>query len=186
MTDISERSARWPNAATALRSQYVLGAVTVPATASEYGYSIRQAQRADLLEISRIESASFPQPWPYGAFTAFVGEPGFLVAADHADRIVGYVVADVAYDQAKTRGHLKDIAVHPDHRRNGIGSRLLRRAIAVLEANGARSIRLEVRPSNESAIDLYRSLGFDAFRRIQGYYEDGEDALIMVRKSADQ
>ena len=49
-------------------------------TTAPDGVSIRQAERADLLSVIRIEQAAFPQPWPYQAFEGFLGEPGFLVA----------------------------------------------------------------------------------------------------------
>jgi ribosomal-protein-alanine N-acetyltransferase len=47
---------------------------------------------------------------------------------------------------------------------------------------GAKQCYLEVRVTNESAIGLYRKLGFDVTRTIHGYYGDGEDAHVMSRK----
>ncbi len=82
----------------------------------------------------------------------------------------------------RTLGHIKDIAVHPDRRGDGVGSALLRRSIAVLAARGSDTIKLEVRRSNDGAKRLYRSFGFEPLRRVPGYYEDGEDAIIMIRK----
>lgn len=45
---------------------------------------------------------------------------------------------------------------------------------------GATVVKLEVRVSNDPAIRLYRSVGFESARRIPGYYGNGEDAYIMV------
>ncbi|MCU4927017.1 ribosomal protein S18-alanine N-acetyltransferase [Halobacteria archaeon AArc-dxtr1] len=142
--------------------------------------SIRGAERADLLGIVRIENASFSQPWPYDAFESFLAEPGFLVATE-GGRITGYVVADVTPSLGCRLGHIKDLAVHPDRRGTGIGSTLLGRALVVLAAHGATSVKLEVRPSNDGARSLYRRFGFEPTRRLDGYYGDGEDALVMVR-----
>ncbi|APW97354.1 ribosomal-protein-alanine N-acetyltransferase RimI [Halobiforma lacisalsi AJ5] len=142
--------------------------------------SIRPAERADLLAVVRIENASFSQPWPYDAFDRFLGEPGFLVAVDDG-RIAGYVVADVSSNVGRRIGHIKDIAVHPDHRGNGIGSALLSRALAVMAAHGADSVKLEVRRSNDKAKRLYREFGFEPLRRMPDYYDD-EDAIVMIRK----
>jgi ribosomal-protein-alanine N-acetyltransferase len=146
---------------------------------------IRPAERADLLAVMRIEKASFPQPWPYDAFQRFVGRPGFLVADDRAggpdgDPVVGYVVSDVIRNYGRPLGHVKDIAVHPDRRGEGIGRALLERALSTLSE--ARSIKLEVRESNRVAIDLYRDYGFEPLRRRPRYYDDGEDAVVMVRE----
>ncbi|MGM0592166.1 MAG: ribosomal protein S18-alanine N-acetyltransferase [Halobacteriota archaeon] len=141
--------------------------------------TIRPAERADLLDISRIERASFTQPWPYAAFESFLGEAGFLVAvADH--ETLGYVVSDVTPNHGRDIGHVKDLAVHPDARSVGLGRRLLERALAVLALNGASLVKLEVRPSNEGALALYRDVGFEPARRIPRYYDDSEDALLML------
>ncbi len=145
------------------------------------GLSIRPAERADLLAVVRIETASFPQPWPYEAFDRFLGEPGFLVAT-RGETIAGYVVADVTPTYGRDLGHVKDIAVHPDHRGLGIGSALLSHVLGVLAARGADTVKLEVRESNSGAKRLYREFGFEPLRLVSGYYDDGEDAIVMLRK----
>ncbi|ELY48988.1 ribosomal protein S18-alanine N-acetyltransferase [Natronorubrum bangense] len=146
------------------------------------GLSIRAAERADLLAVARIENESFAQPWPYNAFERFLGEPGFLVALDGADAIVGYIVADVTQNFGQRLGHVKDIAVYPDRRGTGVGTALLTQALAVLAAHGAETVKLEVRCSNDGAKRLYREFGFEPLRLAPGYYEDGEDAIVMIRK----
>ncbi|WP_254766480.1 ribosomal protein S18-alanine N-acetyltransferase [Salinilacihabitans rarus] len=151
--------------------------------ASELGddeLEIRPAERADLLAVVRIERESFTQPWPYDAFEGFLGEPGFLVATDDG-RVAGYVVADVTPNYGRDLGHVKDIAVHPARRGAGVGSALLARALAVLAGHGADSVKLEVRESNDAARRLYREFGFAPLRRVPGYYDDGEDAIVMIR-----
>jgi len=144
------------------------------------GPRIRQAERADLLAVHRIERSAFPQPWPFGAFEKYLGEPGFLVAADDR-RIVGYVVADSVPNHGRPLGHIKDIAVREAERGRGIGSRLLRRGMGVLRSQGSSSVKLEVRESNDTARRLYREHGFEHRRTVPRYYSDGEDALVLVR-----
>ncbi|WP_128477317.1 ribosomal protein S18-alanine N-acetyltransferase [Halorussus pelagicus] len=152
---------------------------------------IRQAVQADLLAVLRIERASFDQPWPFSAFERYLGDPGFLVAAareesagylddDSDESVVGYVVANLVPNHGRAFGHIKDIAVHPDYRGEGVGAGLLKRALTVLGARGAQSVKLEVRASNDRAVGLYQDFGFQYLRTIPRYYDDGEDALIMV------
>jgi ribosomal-protein-alanine N-acetyltransferase len=151
---------------------------------------IRQAVQADLLAVLRIERASFDQPWPFSAFDRYVDEPGFLVAtkdeassgygSGDSESVVGYVVANLVPNHGRAFGHIKDIAVHPDHRGEGIGAELLERALRVLRVGGAESVKLEVRASNERAQSLYRNFGFEYLRTVPRYYDDGENALIMV------
>ncbi|MEM4780467.1 MAG: ribosomal protein S18-alanine N-acetyltransferase [Halalkalicoccus sp.] len=152
--------------------------VTVTATTP---VTVRSATRADLLSIYRIEKASFPQPWPFSAFEGFLDEPAFLVAWDERAGVVGYVVADSVPNHGRAIGHVKDLAVAPDYRGEGIGRRLLSRALETLAREGVGWVKLEVRTGNEPAIALYRAFGFELRRRIPRYYADGETALVMVR-----
>ncbi len=143
---------------------------------------VRQAERADLLAVHRIEQAAFPQPWPFDAFERYLGEPGFLVATPPADeRVVGYVVADSVPNHGRPLGHIKDIAVRESHRERGVGTTLLKRSIGVLRTAGASSVKLEVREGNDTARRLYREHGFEHRRTIPRYYSDGEHALVLVR-----
>lgn len=161
--------------------------VTTPVRDAE-GFTVRQAIRADLLDVFRIEQASFPQPWPFAAFERFVGQPGFLVAEPvDGDRledaaVAGYVVADTVPNHGRPLGHVKDLAVHPDCRGSGLGSLLLDRVLGVLRVADASAVKLEVRDGNDAALSLYRSRGFDPRRTVPRYYEDGDDALVMVRE----
>ena len=141
---------------------------------------IRHAEQADLLSVFRIEKACFPQPWPFSAFERFLDEPGFLVAATDADEVLGYVVSDVTPNYGRDIGHVKDLAVHPGVRGRGLGRRLLDRALSTLSAEGAMLVKLEVREGNDPARALYADVGFRNLRRVRGYYEDGEDAVMMV------
>ena len=69
---------------------------------------------------------------------------------------------------------------HWQHR--GIATSLLTRLFELTEADAQRGYTLEVRVSNQDAIDLYEKLGFEARGVRRGYYTDNrEDALIMWR-----
>jgi len=147
---------------------------------------IRPARRSDLLAVADIERQSFPQPWSVAVFERFLDAPAFLVAIGRGDpsldgTVVGYVVADSVPNHGEALGHVKDLAVHPERRRQGIGRRLLERAVCTLRSTGVGSIKLEVRASNEGAKRLYRGAGFVHRRTIPRYYDDGEDALVMLR-----
>jgi ribosomal-protein-alanine N-acetyltransferase len=141
--------------------------------------TIRPAEQADLLEVFRIERACFPQPWPFSAFETFLGQPGFLVA-ERDLTIQGYVVSDVTPNYGRDIGHVKDIAVAPGARGGGLGRRLLSEALSRLAVAGAAVVKLEVRASNDVAQSLYRDVGFESLRRVPRYYEDGEDAILMM------
>jgi ribosomal-protein-alanine N-acetyltransferase len=140
---------------------------------------IRQATREDLLAISRLEKQVFDEPWPYSTFEGFVDEPAFLLA-EVDDELLGYIVADWMPNLGRELGHVKDLAVHPDGRRNGVGRLLLRHAVSKLLVEGVTRIKLEVRAGNTAAQRLYAEEGFETVRRVPRYYSDGEAALVLV------
>lgn len=76
-------------------------------------------------------------------------------------------------------GHVSAITVGPAFRRLAVARRLM----AVCEALGERDncffVDLFVRESNAVAIAMYSAFGYVVYRRIRGYYTDGEDALDM-------
>ncbi len=153
-------------------------------TAPPDGVAIRQAERADLLAVHRIEQSVFPQPWPFSALESYLGEQGFLVAetdTEDGPTVTGYVIADTVPNHGTPLGHVKDLAVRPDNRREGIATALLERAIGVVAATGAASVKLEVRAENQEARTLYRQFGFEHRKTIPNYYSNGEDALVLVR-----
>jgi ribosomal-protein-alanine N-acetyltransferase len=152
----------------------------VTAAEQQADVEIRSATRADLLDIFRIEKRSFSQPWPYAAFEQFLDSDGFLVAED--DALVGYVIADKTEEYGVPVGHIKDIAVTPDRRHEGIGRTLLSYGLTTLASDGVSRVKLEVRPSNHGARSLYEAFGFELHHVRQGYYDDGENAHVMVRK----
>jgi ribosomal-protein-alanine N-acetyltransferase len=77
-------------------------------------------------------------------------------------------------------GHIKDLAVRPEARGRGIGRRLLHEALFGIALAGATVAKLEVREDNDAARSLYREEGFEPTRHISRYYDDGEDALLLV------
>ena len=153
---------------------------------------VRPAEMADLFPVSRIEKRSFAQPWPYSAFERSLSAPAFLVAEATgggdpegeagAGPIVGFVVGDAVPNHGRPLAHVKNIAVAPERRNEGIGTTLLRAALTRLGNVGARTVKLEVRAGNRIARSLYREFGFEFLRRIPRYYDDGEAAIVLVRE----
>lgn len=135
-------------------------------------------ERSHLAGVLAIERDSFRSPWSERAFQTELDRPEaseWFVALE-GERVVGYG----GLLQVATEGHVTNLAVDRDYRRRGIGSRLLDTLVEAAKARGVRSLTLEVRESNEAAIQLYEKFGFYSVGRRKRYYpEDDEDALIM-------
>ncbi len=78
-------------------------------------------------------------------------------------------------------GQITNIAVHPDYRRAGLGTAIVRALLRHAKDCHLESVSLEVRASNAAAIALYRTAGFAEVGRRKGFYQKPvEDALVMV------
>jgi [ribosomal protein S18]-alanine N-acetyltransferase len=133
----------------------------------------------DVASVHEIERLSFRTPWPAYAFEQELkgNRLAHYVVARAGDRVVGFAGIWMMVDEA----HITTFSVHPDWRRQQIGRQLLLSLVDLSETIGARRMTLEVRASNESAQQLYRSFGFEvAGRRPRYYTDDGEDALVMT------
>lgn len=141
--------------------------------------TIRAATQADLPAVQRIEQVSFSLPWSEASFQQHLDSPAFLVA-ERDKEILGYVLGDQPPQFGQAAGHIKNFAVAPAARNQGIGTQLLTRALVALSIAGAQTVSLEVRRGNAGARRLYQRVGFQTAGVEPEYYDDGEDAVIMV------
>ena len=141
---------------------------------------IRRLTAADLPAIVAIEQDTFTLPWHHNVFASMLTKSealclGYVVNG----RLAGYLIADMFVDV----WHIMNLAVSAACRRRHAASDLLEAYFEITELDGHRGHTLEVRVSNESAIELYRSFGFVATGVRRGYYSDNrEDALIMWKE----
>ncbi|HEX4441387.1 MAG TPA: ribosomal protein S18-alanine N-acetyltransferase [Thermoanaerobaculia bacterium] len=144
-------------------------------------YRLRPAGPFDLDEVARIERESFPIPWKREFFASELVEPHRYIRILGRDdrgepRVGGYLFAVSLYEEF----HINKIATDQRLRNLGHGRSLLEDAIARARAMGSASMTLEVRVTNAPARQFYRSYGFTEAYRRRAYYQDGEDALVLV------
>ena len=139
---------------------------------------IRRATADDVDRIAEMEKVCFPEePWSRDMVAAeFSGlNPTRYFAAEEDGLVVAYAGIWVIPPE----GYITNVAVLPECRRHGVASQVLQTMIGECLAEGVTDITLEVRVSNDPAIALYRSFGFEEAGMRRRYYQDGEDALIM-------
>jgi ribosomal-protein-alanine N-acetyltransferase len=119
---------------------------------------------------------SFDEPYPPHILKdIFNLGAGFLVAQQD-NIILGYIIFWIRFED---EGHIISLAVDKKHRRNSVGRELLGTAIEMFKNFHMKNIKLEVRYQNKGAITFYKTMGFLEEKIIHGYYEDGEDAVLM-------
>ena len=141
--------------------------------------SIEPMRLEDVPDVHRIESASFPTPWPDYAFKQEIqtNRLAHYLVVRAGEETVGYGGMWLMVDEA----HVTTFAVLPGWRRRGIGGRLMLELMHVALRLNAHIVTLEVRLSNHAARALYGKFGFRPVGIRPRYYSDNnEDALIMT------
>ncbi len=136
----------------------------------------------DVDGVYAVELESFSVPWTRASFVQELTENKlalYFVAKDvteAGETVVGYA----GMWHVVTEGHITNVAVKPEWRRQGVGDMLIEKCIAVAEEKEMIGITLEVRMGNESAMKLYAKHGFKPEGIRKNYYTDTkEDAVIM-------
>ena len=138
-------------------------------TSSHNGFEIVGFENRHAREVYEIEKTSFSTPWSKNEFDTLKINPNARAfCAVSGGRVCGFAVIYIMGSDAE----LMDIAVHPDFRRKGIGEALMDKAVSLCEEEGAERLLLEVRVSNENAINLYRKKGFEKVGERKDYYSN--------------
>jgi [ribosomal protein S18]-alanine N-acetyltransferase len=135
---------------------------------------------ADLAAVVAIEQEVAVVPWTFGQFADSLkaGYSGWVGRRN--GKVAGFALWMLTYDEA----HLLNIGVDKASQGWGYGAHLLRHVLAGARQAGALSVLLEVRPSNGTALRLYRRFGFVEVGQRKGYYpapfpQAREDALVL-------
>ena len=139
---------------------------------------LRAASAADLPQIACIEAAVFPEPLGLPALEQLWRAPStrYLVAER-----AGAVCAYFGFQVLGPVAHVISNATHPDHRRRGLASRVLREGEHVAAAAGARWFLGEVRTSNAPQMRLLRRLGYREVGHCKHFFGNGEGAYVVMR-----
>ena len=142
---------------------------------------LRKFSLSDLEKVMEIEKASFPNrdAYPNSLFEKYYKEypKGFIIAEDGKE-IVGYTIGKLKNSQAE----IISLAVKPDFRQKGIGTRLTNFLINHFKKGGVIEIFLHVRTKNQEGISFYQNLSFKILKTIKNYYRNRDDAFLMKKE----
>ena len=133
----------------------------------------------DLNALRKLENESFGKDaWPLFDLIAVLTFPDVIrLKAVQNGQMTGFVAGDPRPRDGW--GWIATIAVDPRYRRRGIGRALLHACEAKLKVPRS---RLTVRISNQAAISMYQKEGYTTTDIWGGYYNDGEDGMVMEKR----
>ena len=140
---------------------------------------IAKMKESHVPEIAELEKMCFNDPWSEASIASELNNrlSLWLVAVDN-EKVIGYVGSQTVLGETD----MMNIAVHPDHRGQGIATDLIVGLISALEQRGSHSLMLEVRVSNDPAISVYQKLGFAEVGRRKNYYRNPKEDALILRK----
>ncbi len=147
---------------------------------------IRRGQAGDLDALCELEAGSFDgDRLSRRSLRHHLRSPcaELWLAADPADLLLGYSL--LLFRSGTAVGRIYSIAVAASARGRGVAKALLARMEDQARNREVRELRLEVRPDNPAAMQLYERQGYQRFGTRPRYYEDGADAL-RLRKMVDR
>jgi len=156
---------------------------------SNAGFNIRVFTTDDLERVMHINKTCLPENYTtYFYRDLYQRYPETFLVAESDGEIQGYILCRIEKGFSKVGRmlpvrlcHIVSIAVLADYRRMGMGSNLLVEAMKQsVKHYDASECYLEVRVSNDAAIELYNKLEFMKVKKNYGYYMDGEDAWQLA------
>ena len=143
------------------------------------GPSIEPMRHRHVGQVLAIERGAYPKPWSTKVFhdeldQMRAGHRRYVVARV-GRLVVGYAGLMFVADEA----HVTNVAVHPEHRRHGVATRLLVDLARTSSVQATHPRSTAVRASSTGAQRLYRAFGFAPAGIRKQYYEGVEDAIVM-------
>jgi ribosomal-protein-alanine N-acetyltransferase len=140
---------------------------------------MRPMTEVDLEQVMVIEETIYDFPWTRGIFRdcLYVGYSCWVLQLE--GRVHAYGIVSMGAGEA----HILTLCVKPASQGRGYGQLVLDYLLQISRQHHIESVFLEVRPSNQAAIHLYKQSGFREVGLRPDYYpcpEGREDALVMA------
>ena len=135
----------------------------------------------DVKSVFHIDEDIYPFPWTEGIFEDCIKTGHLCIVNEIDSEIIAYGIVGMIVDES----HILNLSVSRAYQGKGYGRELLLYMLELMKRAKAVRALLEVRESNQVAISLYNSLGFEKIGRRKGYYpaENGREDAIVLAKS---
>ncbi len=133
----------------------------------------------DLESAFAVECLAHSHPWSIGNLRDCITSGYHCQILEQDGEIVAFGIISAAVGES----HLLNLVVSPNHQRRGLGKQLLSQLLKAAVELDAEVMFLEVRASNQGAINLYLETGFSEIGRRKDYYpakHGREEAIVMA------
>jgi ribosomal-protein-alanine N-acetyltransferase len=146
--------------------------------------AIKNMDMEDLNQVLSIEASSSLCPWSKKMFVEELRNPfSFCFVMWDGRPVEHQIMGFICFRNVSEESELLNITVHPQHRRCGIGKRLMEFYINFCRNRQVKSFHLEVNTANATAIHLYKLFSYQPAGVRKKFYQGKFDALLMVRKT---
>ena len=141
---------------------------------------IRPAELKDVPSLVELENDCFLLPWKEKDILYELNENpvNVMYVLEDNNYVIGFIDFWITFDSAT----IAQIGIRKNYRGRGLANLLMQEMIDDCYAKKVMNITLEVRASNAKAISLYKKYNFKEIVIKPHYYDNGEDAIYMVRK----
>lgn len=141
-------------------------------------FTVEKMSEKHIPQIAVLEKECFSQPWSENALAEELKNENsyFLVAVNNG--VMGYIGVQEICGEA----YITNVAVFEKYRKLGIGRALLREACGGAQSRKCEFITLEVRESNQPAIALYESEGFEKAGVRKNFYSSPSENGVIYTK----
>ena len=141
---------------------------------------IRRVQANDIFPVINLAYVTLPERYNPSIFNQFYESfpEGFLVALQNFT-LTGFLIGvKTSTDIAR----ILMLSVDINNRKQGIGSALLKQFLSEMKNQQIIQVDLEVRTTNQGALEFYIKQGFILRDKLHHFYQNGEDAYSMSKK----
>lgn len=138
-------------------------------------------EKSDFSRLASVKDIDFTDAWNYDMLLSAFSTGnffGFTVKEESKSEALSFITFSVSIDSID----IEDVYTFSKYRKKGFAKMLINSVIDYAKEHNKLKIFLEVKKTNEKAIRLYQSLGFNLISERKKYYADGETALVMTRE----
>lgn len=145
--------------------------------------SYETMENKDLSEVLLMEAASFSTPWSKAMFIEEMENPfAYSITVKQKETPKHLILGFFCFRNIRDESELFKICVHPQHRRLGIGKKMMRYYMEFCYSRDIKTFYLEVEAFNQAAIHLYQLFSYQPSGIRKKFYQNTCDALLMVKK----